>query len=137
MDMPGHSRAAIKSMQARSRKLLAQGDSQAASQYLLADPEDATVYSSIQYYNDNTLNVCMESSYTFVAKVIDEIAKLHQAAGVPLKRYHIGADETAGAWLDSPACERFIATNSQRVADKSASAPTLLSGYRRCWPSAA
>ncbi|MBO2682712.1 carbohydate-binding domain-containing protein [Shewanella algae] len=120
MDMPGHSRAAIKSMQARSRKLLAQGDSQAASQYLLADPEDATVYSSIQYYNDNTLNVCMESSYTFVAKVIDEIAQLHQAAGVPLKRYHIGADETAGAWLDSPACERFIAANSQRVADKSA-----------------
>ena len=27
-----------------------------------------------QYYDDNTLNVCMESTYQFVDKVIDEIA---------------------------------------------------------------
>ncbi|SIQ60519.1 hexosaminidase [Shewanella morhuae] len=152
MDMPGHSRAAIKSMELRFRKLQAQevegttntqvqvvasvdkpssnavksldtgarqlqveGKNTAAEQYLLSDPKDTTVYSSVQYYNDNTLNVCMESTYHFVEKVIDEIAKLHQAAGQPLTRYHIGADETAGAWKQSPQCLAFIAQNDKGV----------------------
>ena len=115
MDMPGHSRAAIKSMEARSRKLLAAGDNKGASEYQLSDPDDKTVYSSIQYYNDNTLNVCMESTYHFIDKVVDEIAKLHQQAGQPLQRYHIGADETAGAWKQSPECQAFIANNELGV----------------------
>lgn len=87
MDMPGHSRAAIKSMEARYRKLVAEGKAEEAKTYLLSDAADTTVYSSVQYYNDNTLNVCMESTYQFVDKVIDEIVKLHQAAGQPLTRY--------------------------------------------------
>ncbi|MDG5901186.1 beta-N-acetylhexosaminidase [Shewanella xiamenensis] len=115
MDMPGHSRAAIKSMEARYRKLLAQGKPTEAKAYLLSDAADTTVYSSVQYYNDNTLNVCMESTYQFVDKVIDEIAKLHQAAGQPLTRYHIGADETAGAWKQSPECLSFVANNDKGV----------------------
>ncbi|MCG9965924.1 family 20 glycosylhydrolase [Shewanella cutis] len=115
MDMPGHSRAAIKSMEARYRKLLAQGKPTEAKTYLLSDAADTTVYSSVQYYNDNTLNVCMESTYQFVDKVIDEIAKLHQAAGQPLTRYHIGADETAGAWKQSPECLSFVANNDKGV----------------------
>ncbi|GIU22970.1 carbohydate-binding domain-containing protein [Shewanella schlegeliana] len=115
MDMPGHSRAAIKSMEARARKLISQGKVEAAKQYQLSDSQDKTVYSSIQYYNDNTLNVCMESTFTFIDKVIDEIAKMHQDAGVPLNLYHIGADETAGAWLESPVCKAFIANNDKGV----------------------
>lgn len=115
MDMPGHSRAAIKSMEARYRKLLAEGKTAEAKTYLLSDANDKTVYSSVQYYDDNTLNVCMESTYLFVDKVIDEIAKLHQAAGQPLTRYHIGADETAGAWKQSPQCLAFIANNDKGV----------------------
>lgn len=115
MDMPGHSRAAIKSMEARYRKLLAQGKPTEAKTYLLSDAADTTVYSSVQYYNDNTLNVCMESTYQFVDKVIDEIAKLHQAAGQPLTRYHIGADETAGAWKQSPECLSFVTNNDKGV----------------------
>ncbi|MCL1120740.1 carbohydate-binding domain-containing protein [Shewanella seohaensis] len=115
MDMPGHSRAAIKSMEARYRKLVAEGKAEEAKTYLLSDAADTTVYSSVQYYNDNTLNVCMESTYLFVDKVIDEIAKLHQAAGQPLTRYHIGADETAGAWKQSPACLDFVANNDKGV----------------------
>ncbi|MDH0449691.1 family 20 glycosylhydrolase [Shewanella bicestrii] len=115
MDMPGHSRAAIKSMEARYRKLVAEGKAEEAKTYLLSDAADTTVYSSVQYYNDNTLNVCMESTYQFVDKVIDEIAKLHQAAGQPLTRYHIGADETAGAWKQSPACLDFVANNDKGV----------------------
>ncbi|WP_299802231.1 family 20 glycosylhydrolase [uncultured Shewanella sp.] len=115
MDMPGHSRAAIKSMEARSRKLIAQGKLEEAKQYQLSDSEDKTIYSSIQYYNDNTLNVCMESTFTFIDKVIDEIAKMHKDAGIPLNLYHIGADETAGAWLESPVCKSFIANNDKGV----------------------
>ncbi|MCL1068255.1 carbohydate-binding domain-containing protein [Shewanella olleyana] len=115
MDMPGHSRAAIKSMDARYRKFVAAGDTAAANEYLLSDAEDKTVYSSVQYYSDNTLNVCMESTFNFVDKVISEIAKLHQQANHPLHRYHIGADETAGAWKQSPQCLSFVENNDKGV----------------------
>ncbi len=108
MDMPGHSRAAIKSMEARYRKLMAKGDEAGANEYRLIDPLDTTQYASIQYYDDNTLNVCMASSYHFVDKVVSEIAKLHQAAGQTLTLYHIGADETAGAWVESPVCQALL-----------------------------
>lgn len=110
-DMPGHSRAAIKSMEARYRKFMEKGDQEAAEQYLLSDIKDKSKYSSIQFYSDNTINVCMDSSYAFTDKVISELAQLHEAAGQPLTRYHIGADETPGAWKDSPACEEFLADN--------------------------
>ncbi|MFT5235813.1 MAG: hexosaminidase [Shewanella sp.] len=115
MDMPGHSRAAIKSMEGRYNTFMTAGDAVAANEYMLIDLEDKTEYSSIQYYDDNTLNVCMESTFHFVDKVIDEIAKLHKAAGQPLTIYHIGADETAGAWLESPQCKAFLANNVQGV----------------------
>lgn len=112
LDMPGHSRAAIKSMEARYYAFMAKGEEAAAKQYLLTDFTDKTRYSSIQNYNDNTLNVCMESTYTFIDKVLEELNIMHEQAGHPLTLYHIGADETAGAWLDSPACEDLI--SSQR-----------------------
>ncbi|GGI99156.1 beta-N-acetylhexosaminidase [Shewanella hanedai] len=115
MDMPGHSRAAIKSMEARYNSFMAAGDEAAANEYMLIDLEDKTEYSSIQYYDDNTLNVCMESTFHFVDKVVDEIAKLHEQAGQPLTIYHIGADETAGAWLESPQCKAFMTNNVQGV----------------------
>ena len=108
-DMPGHSRAAILSMKARTRRLIAQGKPEEAARYRLDEPGDKTVYSSVQHYNDNTLNVCLPSTYTFIAKVIDSIKAMHQEAGLPLRIYHIGADETAGAWTDSPACRIVMA----------------------------
>lgn len=111
MDMPGHSRAAIKSMAARYKKLKAAGKVTEAKQYLLHDIEDSTVYSSIQFYNDNTINACMDSSYDFIGKVIDELTIIHAAAGNTLTRYHIGADETAGAWIKSAACKELLENN--------------------------
>ncbi|MBT1443500.1 carbohydate-binding domain-containing protein [Shewanella sp. JM162201] len=126
MDMPGHSRAAVKAMEARYRTFAAAGDMKAAEEYRLIDPNDKTIYSSIQYYDDNTLNVCMESTYHFVDKVITEIARLHESAGVPLTRYHIGADETAGAWLESPKCAEFLASNDKGVKDKSELGPYFI-----------
>lgn len=110
-DMPGHSRAVIKSMEVRYRKFMTAGDQMAAEQYLLSDLNDKTEYESIQYYSDNTINACMESPYVFLAKVIDEIKLMHEEAGQPLTVYHIGADETAGAWQDSPLCQTFFTSN--------------------------
>ena len=59
------------------------------------------------FYSDNTINVCLESSYDFVIEVMQQVKKMHADAGQPLTRYHIGADETAGAWLESPECKKF------------------------------
>ncbi|MBY5992651.1 family 20 glycosylhydrolase [Ferrimonas balearica] len=109
LDMPGHSRAAVQSMAERHRRLMAAGQSAAANQYLLSDLEDAPDYLSVQYYTDNTINPCQESSYRFIGKVLDEVQAMHEDAGVPLTLYHIGADETAGAWEHSPRCAALIA----------------------------
>lgn len=108
-DMPGHSRAAIRSMEARARRLIAAGKPDEAAEYRLTDPDDKTVYDSIQHYDDNTLNVCMPSTYHFIDHVIDAIKAMHDAAGEPLRIYHIGTDETAGAWKDSPLCQKIMA----------------------------
>jgi hexosaminidase len=117
-DMPGHSRAAIKAMEARSTRLRAEGRPEAeAGRYLLSEAANASVYSSIQHYTDNTINVCLDSSYAFLGKVVDEMAKLHAAAGQPLTRYHIGADETPGAWAASPACAAHEAKTGIKPAD--------------------
>ena len=112
LDMPGHSRAAIKAMQARYNKYIKQGDKQKAEQFLLYDPLDTTVYSSVQHYNDNTINVCLDSSYEFIREVMEQVKIIHNEAQHPLTRYHIGADETAGAWVSSPACTEFIKQNN-------------------------
>lgn len=117
MDMPGHSRAAIKSMAVRYSTLLSQGKSEQAKQYLLHDIEDTTQYESIQFYNDNTLNACMDSSYDFIAKVVDELKIMHSEAGNPLTKYHIGADETAGAWVESSACEDLLKNNVMGISE--------------------
>lgn len=125
-DMPGHSRAVIKSMEARYRNFMAKGDETAAQQYLLSDFSDETVYESIQFYSDNTINVCMESPYAFLGKVIDEVKLMHLEAGQPLSVYHIGADETAGAWKDSPICQDFLANNSAGISEVSQLGPYFI-----------
>ncbi|WKL56949.1 family 20 glycosylhydrolase [Asticcacaulis sp. ZE23SCel15] len=119
-DMPGHSRAAVRSMEARYRRLMAEGKPDEASLYRLVEPEDTTVYDSIQHYNDNTLNVCIPATYRFLDTVIDEVAAMHAAAGVPLIKYHIGADETAGAWSKSPACQKLMAAEKLEAKQLSA-----------------
>lgn len=104
LDMPGHARAAIVSMNARYERFMKEGNKEAAMQYLLVDKGDTTRYESVQFYNDNTVNPCLDSTYAFIDTVMQEIKALHAAANVPLTRFHIGADETAGAWTESPVC---------------------------------
>ena len=100
-DTPGHARAAVQAMEQRWS---VSGD----ETYRLIDPADDTDYSSIQYYNDNTLNPCIDSSYRFVDVVVTRLQAMHQLAGSPLNTFHLGADETAGAWVQSPACEALF-----------------------------
>ncbi|NTS78520.1 carbohydate-binding domain-containing protein [Catenovulum sp. SM1970] len=117
-DMPGHSRAVIKAMEARYNKFIAQGNEEEAKRYLLTDFDDKTEYESIQFYNDNTINVCMDSAYAFLDKVMDEMKAVHLAANQPLTVYHIGADETAGAWKESPVCKALMAEQGIEKAEQ-------------------
>lgn len=111
LDMPGHSRAAVRAMDARYHRLIAAGrPEEEAARFLLSDPADTTRYRSIQHYSDNTINVCRPSTYRFVGHVLDRLIAMHEQAGTPLERYHIGADETAGAWVESPICREFLAS---------------------------
>ncbi len=105
LSFPSHARASIVSMDARRNRLNALGDYKGAEMYALSDPHDNSVYQSAQLYNDNTINICMESSYRFFDKVVAEVAAMYQKANVPLKHFNIGADELPyGVWEGSPRC---------------------------------
>jgi len=94
LDMPAHARAAVVSMEARYKKLMAQGKTEAASQYRLMDPQDRSNVTTIQFYDKRSfINPCMESSSAFVTKVVDEVSKMYQEAGLPLTSWHFGGDE--------------------------------------------
>lgn len=110
-DLPGHARAAVKAMEARYRKYKKQENLAAAEEFLLTDFDDDTQYSSVQFYNDNTVNPCQESTYHFIDTVIGKVKAMHEAVNAPLSTYHIGADETAGAWVNSPVCKTLIENN--------------------------
>ncbi|MFZ0430659.1 MAG: family 20 glycosylhydrolase [Acidobacteriota bacterium] len=108
VEVPGHARAAIRSMQARRVHLEAMGDHAAAVQYLLDDPEDQSIYRSVQGWNDNVVNVCQESTYQFMQKVVTEVRAMYVEAGVPLEVFHIGGDEVPeGVWDKSPICSEL------------------------------
>lgn len=87
IDVPGHCRAAIKSLP-----------------HILVEAEDTTEYRSIQHYNDNVINPALPGSYEFIDKVLEEVAALFPAPYI-----HIGADEVPhGVWSQSPACQALM-----------------------------
>jgi len=99
IEMPGHARAAIKSMEARSD-----------SQYRLSDPQDRSIYESVQGYPDNVMNPALESTYRFIERVVMDLGAMHSEAGAPLRHIHMGGDEVpGGVWTGSPAVQRFMA----------------------------
>ena len=98
IEMPGHARAAVKAMEAR-------GD----QQYLLSDPADRSVYTSVQGYPDNVINPALESTYRFIEHVVTDLAAMHREAGAPLRHIHMGGDEVpAGVWVGSPAVQAYM-----------------------------
>lgn len=117
IDMPGHSRAAIKSMLVRYNRLMAAGKKEEAQQYLLNDPADKSQYASVQHYSDGVINVCSPSTYAFAEKVIYEFQQMYRAAGLSLSVFHIGGDEVdKGAWTQSPACNALFLKGEKGVA---------------------
>jgi hexosaminidase len=109
INFPGHSRAAIKSMEHRYRTLMEEGRESDAERYRLLDPDDGSTYRSAQWYTDNVICVCRESAYRFVTTVIDEVIEMHEEAGVPLSMIHTGGDEVPrGAWAGSPICQEYL-----------------------------
>ncbi len=110
--IPGHARAAIKSMEFRYHKLMKAGKESEALEYRLIDVNDTSKYSSAQLYNDNVVCIGQESVYHFYEKVVDEIQALYTEAGVPFKYFHTGGDEVPqGAWLGSPLCKKLVDDN--------------------------
>lgn len=113
IESPGHSRAAIKSMDARYDKFMLLGNKEAATQYLLRDLHDQSVYSSAQQWTDNVMCVAMPSVYTFIETVVDELSSMYKEAAVPLFTIHMGGDEVpVGSWKKSPLCNQLIATDT-------------------------
>ncbi|MFC6997313.1 family 20 glycosylhydrolase [Rufibacter roseus] len=114
IETPGHARAAVKAMDARYARLLKEGKKTEAEQYLLRDPQDKSVYRSVQNFNDNVMNVALPSTYNFLEKVTDELLSMYKEAGAPIETIHFGGDEVpAGVWERSPAVQELIASNSK------------------------
>lgn len=105
IESPGHARAAVKSMESRYYRLKAAGREQEAKEYLLTDLEDKSEYHSVQYWNDNVMNVALPSTYHFLDKVVEELQAMYKEAGAPLDAVHMGGDEVPGGVFEkSPAC---------------------------------
>ena len=110
-DTPGHSRAAVKSMEVRAQRT---GDASC----LLSEPEDKSEYESVQDYTDNVMNVALPSTYTFFETVFDGLIALYAEASVPLDAIHIGGDEVPeGSWTGSPACKALLEANGKSDID--------------------
>ncbi len=86
IDVPGHARVMVK-----------------AYPELLLDTEDTSTYCTEQNYHDNLLSPALESTYSFVFKVLEEVVALF-----PSPYIHLGGDEVPqGAWEKSPKCQRL------------------------------
>jgi hexosaminidase len=109
IDVPGHARAALVGMKARYNRLISEEKAAEADRYRIHDPDDKSVYLSIQRWSDNVINVCQESTYRFLEAVFDEIITMYRSAEAPLTSIHVGGDEVPhGVWEKSPACEILI-----------------------------
>ncbi|XP_052096527.1 beta-hexosaminidase-like isoform X2 [Mytilus californianus] len=107
VDMPGHARAAIIAMEARYRKYSNTNNNE-AEKYRLIDPDNESKFLSVQIFNDNAVNPCIESTYDFIEKIVSELKVMHSAVGHPLDIYHFGGDEVAKtAWVNSTKCNQL------------------------------
>ncbi len=104
IESPGHARAAIKAMNARYDRLMAEGKKDEAERYLLSDANDKSDYSSNQYWKDNIMDVSLPSTYNFVETVVNDVVGMYKEAGAPLNTINFGGDEVpTHVWEKSPA----------------------------------
>lgn len=87
IDIPAHSKAAV-----------------TAYPELLQDPDDRSLYTSVQKIGNNTMDAGLQSTYLFLEDVIKEVSALF-----PFEYIHLGGDEIPkGAWESSPAAARLM-----------------------------
>ncbi|XP_046370643.2 uncharacterized protein LOC124145039 [Haliotis rufescens] len=107
-DLPGHARAAVQSMELRYNNLKMAGNDTEALKYRLVEGgiKDWSKYLSIQMYVDDAVNPCIESTYSFINHVMEELSIMHRDIQ-PLRIFNFGGDEVAeGAWDNSTACRQ-------------------------------
>lgn len=108
IELPGHARAAIMAMNRRHERYK-DSDPAKAEEYLLADFDDRSEYTSAQDYHDCVINIALPSAFNFVRDVMADIIRMYAEAGAPLEVIHVGGDEVAaGAWEGSPAALKYM-----------------------------
>ena len=106
-DLPGHSHAAIRAMENRYRKFRDMGKTEDGLRFSLRDLQDKSFYQSVQFFVNNSVNPCIETSYDFVDNLVFQVRAMHEKIQ-PLKVIHLGGDEVPlDAWSLSPACQKL------------------------------
>lgn len=101
-DTPGHSRAAIRSMEWRAKH---NGD----DSYRLIEDGDTSKYTTAQDFHDNLMNPALEGPYKFWNTVFDDVIAIYNKAGVPLLAINVGGDEVPQhAWDGSTAANKLM-----------------------------
>jgi len=114
IETPGHARASIKAMDARYTRLMAAGDKAGAERNLLRDANDRSEYRSVQYWNDNVIDVSLPSTYNYIETVVGDLVNIYKEANAPLPAIHFGGDEVpAHVWEKSPAYLALKATHPE------------------------
>ncbi|MGY4538386.1 hexosaminidase [Mucilaginibacter sp. UYNi724] len=112
IETPGHARASIKAMDARYDRLMAAGDKAGAERNLLRDVNDKSEYRSVQYWNDNVIDVSMPSTYNYIETVVGDLVNMYKEAGAALPAIHFGGDEVPPhVWEKSPSYLALKASN--------------------------
>lgn len=116
IDAPGHMRAGVKAMENRYRRLIKEGREEEARRFLLTDLDDRSVYRSVQGWDDNVTNVCLESTFLFFETVVEELIGLFAEADSPLEVVNLGGDEVPeGVWEKSPVCRALLASSNELI----------------------
>lgn len=101
-DTPGHSRAALRSMEWRAKH---NGD----DSYRLIHDGDTSRYRTAQDFYDNIMNPALDGPYKFWSTVFDDVINIYKQAGVPLLAINIGGDEVAEhAWDGSEKAQALM-----------------------------
>jgi hexosaminidase len=119
IDLPGHARAAIKSMEARHRRLTGAKHQNKPEDLLLREPGDKSKYESVQLWRDNVVDVGRSDTYRFLDIVVGELADMYRRAGTQLATLHLGGDEVPqGAWERSQACQRIKLDENSKISKR-------------------
>jgi len=97
-DFPAHASAAIESMEYRHYMNPAYG-----GDFRLVDPDETFPTDKWARYYNGQINVCLDSTYDFLKKIVKEVKSMYVDAGLFLldnpPLFHLGGDETPDfAW---------------------------------------